>query len=320
MSEYGTARCVVHNSPAKAEHGYLCAGHFQQLNSMLRDLEDEAALLSAVPSMQQRQGSRGTGLASERSNARLDVIAMNDRRTITYQPRPHGPACPDCWHESCQLIRNWIDAYDSQATDLASILGTLHGWAQVVRDEREYATAPVTVAGERNLLSRNLEHVASQPWVDEMFGDLRKLLDQLRAANGRRPERPYSRCPVITDGRPCSGQVWIHDELQPVWRRYVDRCAQTWEHAPGAALCDACGASWSTSAEKARLKRMIDDAADELTRPRADDGRPMLTADELVAHGYVSSISNVRVTAHRRGKVAVGSYYDPAWFVVQAAG
>lgn len=275
-------------------HGYVCGGHFQRASDMLREIEEETALISAVPSMQMHSGPGGS-LASHRSPARLNALVHRDPR--------HGTGMSE-------------DEEDEMAAgQTMSVLGTLHSWARLMREERDLAAPDqVTVVGERSALARHLEWVVAQPWVDEFYRDVSQLLNQLRSANGHRPERPYSKCPVVTDGAYCSGEVWIQDEPQPVWRRYVDRCEQRWEQAPGAAVCDTCGAAWKDDAAKARLKRMVADTAAELARPQTEDGREMWTAQELVDAGRVSTVSNVRVQAHRRGVSAVNGHYDPDWF------
>src|SRR4051794_38532613 len=61
----------------------ICRGHLERIGTILRDLEDEAALLTAVPSMQQRTGNGHATLASERAPARLDVLVHTDRRRGT---------------------------------------------------------------------------------------------------------------------------------------------------------------------------------------------------------------------------------------------
>jgi len=201
------------------------------------------------------------------------------------------------------------------AGETLSILSTLHSWARIVREERDLTDAgPVTISGEVDLLNRHIDFVCAQPWCDEAFTDVQRLVSQLRAANGHRADKPFSKCPVITNNGACSGQVWIRDELQPVWRRYIDRCAQTWEAAPGSAVCDTCHATWTTPAEKARLQNMVDQAKAEALRPKTEDGRRMLTAQELVDAGRVSSVRNVRTTVSRMGKSAVRGHYDPEWF------
>lgn len=319
--QYETGRCVVGRSAHKADHGYLCANHEQALRSLMRDIEDEAANLNTAPSMAIRMGNGHGSLASERANGRLTVIAMNDKRTTAHGARLAGPSCHSCWHDTCMIIRRWQDAYDAQAVEIMSVLGTLYQWGRIIREEREM-TGPehITVSGERDFLDRQIIWCGEQPWISEMYEDMRKLLGQIQGANYTGSDKPYCTCPVITSGEPCTGRVWVQDELQPVWRRYIDRCAAMWEQAPGKATCDTCGAQWVTEADKARLKRMMDDSADELTRPRTEDGRAMLTAQELVAQRLVSSVSNVRVRAHRLGVSSVKGYYDPEWFAEKMAG
>lgn len=312
--------CVIGQHPHPTDHGFICGKHEVILRNTLREIEFEAEHLDASPSMEMRLGNGHSGLASERANGRLNVVAMNDKRTTAHGVRTVGPACHSCWHDTCMVIRRWQDAYDAQAIDIMSVLGTLHGWGRIVREEREMVGPEhITVSGERDFLDRQLIWCGEQPWISEMYGDLRTLLGQIQGANATGPDKPYCACPVITDGRPCRGEVWVHDELQPVWRRYPDRCAATWEDAPGAAVCDMCGAKWATIADKARLKVMVSDAADELARPRTQDGEPMLTAEEIVARGLVSSVSNVRVIAHRLGAVGTGGYYDPRLFDTRAS-
>jgi hypothetical protein len=321
MTQPDAINCVITAKPHRATNGYVCGHHEQALRATLREIEFEAEHLNSVPSRAIRLGNGHSGLASERANSRLNVIAMTDKRTTPHNTRPAGPTCNDCWHDTCMIIRRWQDAYDAQAVELMSVLGTLHQWGRIVREERGM-TGPerITISGERDWLDRQMIYIVDQPWVDELYSDLRQLLAQIHGANSTGPDKPFCACPVITSGEPCHGEVWVHDELQPVWRRYTDRCAATWEQAPGAAVCDTCGAKWASPTDKARLKRMIADAATELARPRAADGEPLLTAEELVARGIVSSVTNVRVIAHRRGIVSTSGHYDPRAFAERIAG
>lgn len=274
--------------------GNVCVGHYDRLGQMLADLELEAAILSAIPSMQIRMDTGGSSLASERSPVRLDVLVHTDRRRGTGKSETDDDA--------------------HAAGETLSILDVLHSWARVVREERGLTdTGPATVTGERGLLVRHLDWCTAQDWINEMFDDVRLLLGQLKAANGHRADRPFSKCPVVAGGELCHGNVWVRDEMQPVWRRYTDRCAQTWEQAPGAAACDTCGSMWVTEADKARLKRMVADEAAERARPRTEDGRDMETAEEIADRKGVKR-GTVAVWAHRRGVVSVGGYYDPDWF------
>jgi hypothetical protein len=291
--------CVVHSKPTEARYGLLCIAHFDRLADMLRDVEEQAAILSAVPSMAIRTGSGGGSLASTRSPARLDVLVHLDNRRGTGKSE--------------------TDDDELAAGQTLPVLDVLHSWARVVREERGFTDrGVVTISGERDVLTRALDWIAEQPWVDEMFNEVRQLVGQLKAANGHRADRPYSRCPSIVNGQNCAGEVWLRDEVQAVWRIYSDRCAQSWEEAPGAAVCDMCGGIWATDADKARLKRMVDDMAAELARPKTEDGRRMLTAEEL-AQQWRTSVVNVRKMASRQGIRAVLGHYDPDRFQSKAS-
>lgn len=289
-----TSQCVVHSKPAEARHGLLCIAHFDRLADMLREVEEEAAILSAVPSMAIRTGSGGGSLASTRAPARLDVLVHRDTRRGTGKSE--------------------TDDDQLAAGQTLPILDVLHSWARVVREERAL-TSPesVTVSGERDTLTRSLDWIAEQPWIDEMFTEVRQLVGQLKAANGHRADRPYSHCPTVVNGHNCTGEVWLRDEVQAVWRVYTDRCAQNWEPAPGAAVCDTCGSTWITDGDKARLKRMVDDLAADLSRPRTEDGRRMLTAEEMCAKLKIKP-GTFRVRVHRAGVESVDGHYDPDLF------
>lgn len=110
-----TARCAICDKQA-ADGLLVCEGHYRRLGQMLADLEDEAAILSAAPSMQQRYDSGGSSLASERSPARLDVLVHTDPRRGTG--------------------RSETDDDAHAAGNTLSILGVLHSWARLVREER----------------------------------------------------------------------------------------------------------------------------------------------------------------------------------------
>jgi hypothetical protein len=286
-----SGQCVVHSKPAEARHGLLCTVHFDRLADMLREIEDEAAMLSAVPSMAIRTGSGGGSLASTRSPARLDVLVHTDHRRGTGKSETEDDALA--------------------AGRTLPILDVLHSWARVVREERNLSdVGAVTISGERDVLTRALDWIAEQPWCDEMYTDVRQLVGQLKAANGHRADKPFSRCPAVIGAHLCTGEVWIRDEAQFVWRLMPDRCARQWEQAPGAAVCDTCGTAWVTDGDKARLKRMVDDMATEMARPMTEDGRRMLTAEELVANGYAPTVNAIRIIATRKRIPNVRGHYD----------
>jgi hypothetical protein len=210
VSEHERA-CVVHSKPTEARHGLLCIAHFDRLADMLRQVEEEAAILSAVPSMAIRTGSGGGSLASERAPARLDVLAFRDPQTRRWardatakhplpSPKAFGPWCLFCDHETCTDWRAGRrrdlhdDEHDAGSERLMSILGVLNGWARVVREERGLALPErVTISSERDTLTRHLDWLAEQPYIDETYADVRELADGLKSLNGTVDERPLAR-------------------------------------------------------------------------------------------------------------------------------
>lgn len=169
-----------------------------------------------------------------------------------------------------------------------------------------------TVTTEANLLLTHLDWIARQPWADELYAEVRQVLEQVRAANGTGADRPVAACPAVTGDGLCGGRVWVRDELRMVWRRWPDRCTATHEAAPGALVCDKCGASWDSDAERARFRRMTHSAV-----YRTADGTPMMTAQELVDAGLAPSVKAVHKRASRAGVRAVDGYYDPAVCVAE---
>lgn len=151
-----------------------------------------------------------------------------------------------------------------------------------------------TISGERDFLTRHLDHIARQPWCDEFYSELRQLLGQLKAANGTQDEKPVGRCFLPNDTGICDGPIWVDDAAG---HAHCGRCQQTWD-----------------GTDLHRLSVILENERRERRRPKTEDGRKMLTAEELVAQGYVSSVSNVRVKAHRAGIVSVDGHYDPDAF------
>src|SRR5207253_7958015 len=126
---------------------------------MLREVEDEATMLDARPSISQRIGSGHGSLPSERAPAKLNVLVHTDHRRGTGKSETDDDA--------------------NAGGDTLPILDVLHSWARVVREERDLQPPDtVTVSGERDLLTSHLDWVAGQPWVDEAYADVRRLLSQ----------------------------------------------------------------------------------------------------------------------------------------------
>lgn len=317
-SEPSNRVCVInHSKPVEARHGLMCTPHFDRLSAMLRDVEEQAAILSAAPSMEIRIGSGSGSLASELAPARIDVLAFNDPQTRRWTrddvsrhplpaPKRFGPWCLFCDHDTCTDWRAGRrrdlhdDEHDAGSDRLMSILGVLNGWAHLVREERNL-TPPrhVTVSGERDTLTRHLDWLAGQPFIDDAYAEIRELAATLKVLNGTQDDKPVGRCYLPKDVGICNGPIWVDDAAG---HAHCGRCAQTWD-GPQLAL----------------LKHEMDKAQAEQARPKTEDGRRMLTAAELVAQGVVSSPGNVWAMASRRGVRAVLGHYDPEWFTAKMA-
>lgn len=290
--------CVI--CARDAEHGYLCSDHYTRLASMLRDIEDEYAIVSTIPSMQQRTESGGGGLASQRSPVVLNALVARDPRRGTGRI---GYDDADPWG---------ID-------DTASVLETLHSRARTVREESgETGPQTITVSGERSFLTDMLSWCARQPWIDEFFNEIRDLLGQLQRTNKTQPDRPVGICQLPRFESICGGRIWQREQERHIWRQAEpgsDRCTRVRiKVSDGPAYCERCRATWDDPKELNRLRLIEEQRQAEAARPKTTDGRRMLTAGELVAQGTVSSVSNVRVQASRRGVSAVNGHYDPEWF------
>jgi hypothetical protein len=105
-----------------------------------------------------------------------------------------------------------------------------------------------------------------------------------------------------------------------VWRAMRDRCVrdpQPMKLADGPAHCERCGHEWD-GADLDRLNLILEEQKAELKRPKTDDGRRMLTAEEL-AQQWRTSVANVRKMASRQGIRAVLGHYDPDRFQSKAS-
>jgi hypothetical protein len=268
---------------------------------MLREIEDETAILEAVPSMQIRSGSGGGSLASHRSPAVLDAIVARDPRRGTGRI-------------------GWDDADPWGIDDTASVLETLHSRARSVREDLEYQPpARITITGERALLTDELPWIARQPWVDEMFVEVRDLLAQLKRTNKTQADRPVGRCHLPRFDSLCGGTIWQREQDRMLWRIKGDRCVREKVRVcDGPAYCERCRAQWDGK-ELDRLRLIEEQRQAEAARPRTDDGRRMLTAQEM-ADKLRMTVGNLRTWASRRGIRAVQGHYDEEWFAEKMAG
>jgi hypothetical protein len=296
--------CVI--CARDAEHGYLCADHYTRLASMLRDIEDEAAVLDAAPSMAIRTGSGGGSLAHERAPLNLDAVVAQDPRRGLMR-----------W---AAMDSDDLRAFDPWGLDdTASVLESLDSRARTVEEESgEPLPKVATISGTRDYLTTNLPWISRQPWVDEFFQELADVLGQLQRTNKTRPEKPVGICQLPRTESVCGGRIWQREQERSIWRQAApgsDRCTRVRVKVnDGPAYCERCRATWDDPKELNRLHLIEEQRVAEAARPKTRDGRRMLTAAELVAHGLVSSVSNVRVRAHRLGVAAVKGHYDPEPF------
>ena len=260
--------CAVGGNPHPPADGLLiCEPHLQQTSAWLRDVEeehdrmvnpDEHGLWAAVPSLgNDPNRSRGGALASQLAPARLEAIAASD-------PRRGAVHLSD-------FSRGDDLAYD----DTASTFDVLHGWAERVRTERTLVRpvvdvvlrmpgsreagpvcarpcihhtcqgmadwrswpAPLTVATEREVLTRQLDWIATQPWITALRSSLGRLRVQLRAHNGTGDPKPVVTCPLpAEDADVCGGPLRYEDPL------YSSGGTTTLAHS--AVRCGRCGARW----------------------------------------------------------------------------
>jgi hypothetical protein len=226
--------CPIGRNAHPAHDGMLiCRGHFTELGRLLRQIEDDTAILSTAPSYAISYESKGSkGLASEEAPARLNVIAFTDPRTnlVPKTPRPDrparqakrfGPWCLMCHHETCVDWRagrdrdQHDDEQDAGSDRIISAEATLHAWADNVRDDRRLAHPDTTtLSGERDLLTRQLRWIADQYWVVDFYAELKRVAGELASANGT-ADVPVGTCGSLRpDGQLCEGDVW-HILLRP---------------------------------------------------------------------------------------------------------
>jgi hypothetical protein len=318
--------CVI-CARRQTERGYTCSPCLDRLAQHLHDCEHEATLLSAVPSMAAPAGSRGGTLASHRAPARLDVIALTDPRTrpdwddttlsvlgvLGTWARVVREQRALTWPEritvtserktlSAQL--DWIAAQpwvDDLARDLRALRGQLKA-CNGTQDPRPEGSCYLPTSGSAASPDRRpcRDHECEGPQQCPRCGGPAPCAYDTCGCDQPPARARYKQTgPLLVSGEStvkatCGGPIWL-------------------DTANGHAHCGRCRATWD-GPQLAMLAWELDRAKELRERPHTDDGRPMLTAQELVDAGLVSSVSNVRVRAHRLGVRAVGGYYDPAAF------
>ena len=287
-----TGKCVL--CARDAEHGYLDVECYGRLLSTLRQIEDEAAILEAVPSFAQRSGGGTGSLPSHRSPVILDAIVARDPRR--------------------GLMRWSSDEFDPWGLDdTASVLETLDSWCRTVNEESgETLPDRPSVSGAREYLTANLPWIAGQPWVDEFWIAVRDLLSQLKRTNKTQEDRPVGFCHLVRFDNICGGRIWQREQERYVWRVAGDRCVREKRKInDGPAFCERCRATWDDPKELDRLHLIEEHRRLEAARPKTSDGRRMLTVKELAKQEKTTD-NAIRLRLSKAGARAVRGHYDPA--------
>lgn len=221
------SNCTIPGKPHRAEVGlFVCRHHLDEIGEWLWDVQREAELLDANPSMQSDLNrTRGGGLASHRSPARLEAIVARDRRRVSYDELT-GLAGVDDTLSVYAVLHGYaamVRVGRNIGVPTRTVVRRLEGWSGPLCDTcqhrscrylqyRHIVAVPLTVASERQILSRHLDWAAGQPWIDDLWADLRKLRGQLQNVNGTSDPKPIpGRCPRLAAGTvatECGGHLW----------------------------------------------------------------------------------------------------------------
>jgi Zn-finger nucleic acid-binding protein len=113
------------------------------------------------------------------------------------------------------------------------------------------------------------------------------------------------------------GRIWQREEERVIWHQAEpgsDRCKRVRvKVSDGPAFCERCRNVWDDPTELNRLHLIEEQRLAELARPKTEDGRRMLTGQEM-ADKLGTSLANMRKIASRKGIRAVLGHYDPDLF------
>ncbi|SDN79377.1 hypothetical protein [Geodermatophilus sp. DSM 45219] len=246
-TDLSPATCVLHRTSVPAEVGLVCDSHYQALSSLLRDIEDQVATLSPVPSLQQSSGTRGATLCSQRAPALLDALVHTDPRVGTGWAEDADDALVAGRTLSVFTV---LHKYASRVRTYRGLVGRTRtiSWrewpypgpvcTEQCGHESCHSLAPWhhlsvpdtdTISSERDLLTRHLTWVAAQHWVSDLHRDLSRLMRQLENVNRTEEPKasPVGLCPTLLDTGECGGKLWPDPEHGSV---YCGRCDRTFDY------------------------------------------------------------------------------------------
>lgn len=178
----------------------------------LREIEDYAAIIAAT--LEPTRGTTGRMSPGYGSTppANLDKLVALDPRSRRAQVDEDG------------------EPYTSRPDDTAvwtrSILGTLTGlveWIREERDEPRGLAATRTIVGECGYLRGITGWARTQQWVDTLATDIAELHQQTRGLASDRPPGPLGGCLTVT----CNGTVYsirLHGEQSKEDAGRCDEC------------------------------------------------------------------------------------------------
>ncbi|GGM64181.1 hypothetical protein GCM10012275_38410 [Longimycelium tulufanense] len=234
--------------PYPAENGYLtCRPCGLRVRDLLRRIVDDYALLDQdeqlIPERSGATSGRRTGPGPS-VPIQLTVVAMTDIRSA---------------QDGC-------GAY--------SVPAVLDSWIRAAAEESgNAAPQPPTVAGDVRWLLGLLSWLRQQPWIDEMYRELRELQhaldDQLRPRPG---SVPIGSCPAPSpdqDGSVCGAPLRVRPDAERIRCRV---CGASWERAHWDELGAALGNPGDTTAAYDELSVQLGVPVGTLRRWAAEDG------------------------------------------------
>lgn len=176
--------CATKKKPREATPGYLTDTRCS--DQLVEALDDIARLYrdhvsdSPVPKVGADTGRRAPGFGS-RSPADDTVIAMADHRTV------------------------WAKPGDLHNPDII-----LSGWRDVLREETGDTFFPLGPVECAQYLAKRRAWVTRQPWVADMWPEIKEVRDQLANYGGESGRVRAGRCPNLMDtGGKCGTRLYV---------------------------------------------------------------------------------------------------------------